>query len=57
MDGLWYLRAVWFTTIPGDNGSTPLYTDMSDPGVLRWLDTVRDKLGKPTVRSVRCVRA
>lgn len=50
MAGSWYLRGMWLTSSPHGNGSITIYTDMSAPGVLRWLDTAKDKLGRPMVR-------
>ncbi|XP_034247547.1 uncharacterized protein LOC117649170 isoform X2 [Thrips palmi] len=53
----WYLRGVWGissdTSTPRDgNGSLALFTEMSDPDVLRFLVEIKDRLGKPTCGNV-----
>ncbi|XP_034255654.1 uncharacterized protein LOC117653824 [Thrips palmi] len=52
VDNSWYLRGVWFATSQEEDKSVAIFTDMVDPGVLRWLDTTKDKLGKPTCGNI-----
>ncbi|XP_034232819.1 uncharacterized protein LOC117640424 [Thrips palmi] len=48
VDDAWYLRGIWFySDARRTGGSVAVYTDMSHPDVLQWLDTTEDKLGEP----------
>ncbi|XP_052121866.1 uncharacterized protein LOC113217967 [Frankliniella occidentalis] len=53
VDNTWFLRGVMSAFRERSaTGYTIQYTDMGDPGVIKWLAKTRDSLGKPTCGNI-----